>query len=390
VRYDVARDEAVRGADGFCVRVEVGEPGELLISARLGAEFRGYADETDSRRKLLFDVFEKGDFYTRMGDLMRVDAAGSVYFVDRIGDMFQWGGTNISTVEVASEISRYEGVQEVCVYGVWVPGRDTCRAGMCAMVTPDLSKANLSGLRRHAIERVGAHALPVFLRALRQIPTTASVVHRKVELKREAMNPVDVPEPVFTLIDNEYCLMDSATYQHIDKVVDEFARDLQCTRMDSARMLASVAEEPADTSSVGDADAGSCAVPVAEHGVEIVANTLASPLPAQRGRKEVRIATPTQNEEQEEIAAGEAPPQTVNSVPVAGAACAGSVGQCSDGASVGSPGEEVDSSPSGLCLGKLIEEVHMAPNLAVGPSKVASQDLFEENVVLRKKIEKLE
>merc|ERR1719387_475328 len=203
------------------------------------------------------------------------------------------------------------------------------------------------------------------------------------------MNPVNVPEPIFTLIDNEYCLMDSATYQHIDKVVDEFARDLQSARMESARMLdsvaeepaesarmlASAAEEPAEASSVS--DVACCAVPLAEHGIDTVANTLASPLPAQRGRKEVRIATPQDEEEAPPSAAGNADR-------------AGSVGQCPAGANVGSAGEEVDSSPLGFRLGKLDEDVDMSPNIAVEPSKIASLDLFEENVVLRKKIEKLE
>ena len=63
----------------------------------------------ENERKILRDVFEKGDAWFRTGDLMRRDADGYFYFVDRIGDTFRWKGENVSTTEVAEASARFPG-----------------------------------------------------------------------------------------------------------------------------------------------------------------------------------------------------------------------------------------------------------------------------------------
>jgi acyl-CoA synthetase (AMP-forming)/AMP-acid ligase II len=40
-------------------------------------------------KKVLRDVFVRGDAWFRTGDLLRRDGAGYYYFVDRIGDTFR-------------------------------------------------------------------------------------------------------------------------------------------------------------------------------------------------------------------------------------------------------------------------------------------------------------
>ena len=74
--------------------------------------------QAETEKKILRDVFEKGDVWFRTGDLMRKDEDGYFYFVDRIGDTFRWKGENVSTTEVAEAIGAFAGVQEANVYGV--------------------------------------------------------------------------------------------------------------------------------------------------------------------------------------------------------------------------------------------------------------------------------
>ena len=78
-------------------------------------------------------MFEPGDAWYRTGDLMRQDARGYFYFVDRIGDTFRWKGENVATSEVAEAIGAFPGIKEATVYGVAIPGTDG-RAGMAAIV----------------------------------------------------------------------------------------------------------------------------------------------------------------------------------------------------------------------------------------------------------------
>ena len=99
-------------------------------------EYDGYTDREATERKLVRDAFERGDAWFRTGDLLRRDAEGYYYFVDRIGDTFRWKGENVATQEVADVLNGAPGVTETSVYGVQVPGEDG-RAGMAAVVLAD-------------------------------------------------------------------------------------------------------------------------------------------------------------------------------------------------------------------------------------------------------------
>ena len=155
----------MRTADGFCIECDPDEPGEVIgkilrDASKPAARFEGYATQAETDKKILRDVFEKGDVWFRTGDLMRKDARGYFYFVDRIGDTFRWKGENVSTTEVAEAMGTFEGVQDANVYGVSVPGRDG-RAGMAAIVVAD--NVNLTALRDHlaaAAARLCAAGVP--------------------------------------------------------------------------------------------------------------------------------------------------------------------------------------------------------------------------------------
>ncbi|HTQ13066.1 MAG TPA: long-chain-acyl-CoA synthetase [Rhizomicrobium sp.] len=124
VRFDVEREMPVRGADGFCIECAPGEVGEAIgqITTEPGKTFDGYTRKADTEKKVLRDVFEKGDAWFRTGDLMRRDAHDYFYFVDRIGDTFRWKGENVATSEVSEALGVVPGVKEANVYGVAVPG----------------------------------------------------------------------------------------------------------------------------------------------------------------------------------------------------------------------------------------------------------------------------
>ncbi len=197
VKFDVETALPVRDAAGRCQRCAVNEVGEAIgqiMEDRGATRFEGYTDDAASAQKILRDVFFAGDAWYRTGDLMRQDAQGFFYFVDRIGDTFRWKGENVSTTEVAGVIGGCRGVTDVAVYGVPVPHADG-RAGMAALVvTPEFS---LQTLRQQLTARLPAYARPVFIRLLSTLELTGTFKLRKQDLIREAFDPARVRDPLF-------------------------------------------------------------------------------------------------------------------------------------------------------------------------------------------------
>ncbi|MCC6778987.1 MAG: long-chain-acyl-CoA synthetase [Hyphomicrobiales bacterium] len=190
VRQDPVTGEPARDANGRCIRCRPDEIGEAIGRIRgiggAGSRFQGYTDAEDTERKILRDVLEPGDAWFRTGDLMRKDAAGYFYFVDRIGDTFRWKGENVSTSEVAETIAAFAGVVDVSVYGVAVPGRDG-RAGMAALVTA--GPFDLPAFHDHLATHLPDYAQPLFLRLTTEIATTTTFKHKKAELAAAGYDP---------------------------------------------------------------------------------------------------------------------------------------------------------------------------------------------------------
>jgi len=158
------------------------------------SRFEGYTSAADSDSKLVRDVVKEGDAWFRTGDVMRQDADGFFYFVDRIGDTFRWKGENVATSEVSEALSVVPGVKEANVYGVTVPGMDG-RAGMAALVVDGMF--DVAGLAKRL--SLPHYEKPVFLRLQPEIAVTGTFKQRKVELVKDGFDPSALPNPVFWL-----------------------------------------------------------------------------------------------------------------------------------------------------------------------------------------------
>jgi fatty-acyl-CoA synthase len=219
IRFDIESESPVRGADGFCIRCGVGEAGEAIglipkdPKAPMG-HFEGYTSPEATEKKILRNVFEQGDAWFRTGDLLRHDAEGYYYFVDRIGDTFRWKGENVATSEVAEVLSIHPGVREANVYGVNVPGADG-RAGMAALVVDE--GIDLEALHAHLARQLPVYARPLFLRLRTELEITGTFKHRKVELVAEGCDPATVKEPLYFSDPEKGCFvpLSAALYERI-------------------------------------------------------------------------------------------------------------------------------------------------------------------------------
>jgi acyl-CoA synthetase (AMP-forming)/AMP-acid ligase II len=200
VRYDVDRDEPVRGADGRLVRVARGEVGLLIAKVSERYAFDGYTDAAANEKKLLRDVFAPGDCWFNSGDLMRDLGFRHTQFVDRVGDTFRWKGENVSTNEVAEVLNSFAPVAESTVYGVQVPNTDG-RCGMGAVVLRvPLAELDLAGLVRHLRAQLPTYAVPLFLRFAPELEVTGTFKQIKSELRREGFDPAAVSQPIYVLL----------------------------------------------------------------------------------------------------------------------------------------------------------------------------------------------
>jgi fatty-acyl-CoA synthase len=196
VRFDTEKEVEVRGRGGFCIETQTGEVGECLgqIHDDARAAYSGYADKRASEKKVLRGVFRKGDAWFRTGDLLRRDAEGYFYFVDRVGDTFRWKGENVSTGEVAERLLSAPGVKEANVYGVAVPGLEG-RAGMAALVVD--GAFDLAVFAAHVATVMPNYEQPVFLRLAPNLETTGTFKVRKLDLVAQGFDPTKVGDRLF-------------------------------------------------------------------------------------------------------------------------------------------------------------------------------------------------
>jgi fatty-acyl-CoA synthase len=201
VRYDVENDCHPRDENGFYQVCKVGEIGEAMgfivdhpdIG---GGRFEGYTSSEATESKIRRNVLREGDAWWSSGDLMREDADGYCYFVDRIGDTYRWKSENVSTQEVADALGDLTGLELINIYGVQVPGHEG-RAGMAAVLMQADRAFDPAALYALTEARLPRYAAPVFVRVTQSADLTASYKLRKVDLQRQGYCPVRCGDPLF-------------------------------------------------------------------------------------------------------------------------------------------------------------------------------------------------
>jgi fatty-acyl-CoA synthase len=199
LRFDVEQQMLVRDSLGRCEEAAPGEVGEAVgrifhDPSKPSGRFEGYSSAADNEPKILRDVFAEGDTWFRSGDLMRRDAEGYFYFIDRIGDTFRWKGENVSTTEASEVMCAFAGIDEANVYGVVVEGYEG-RAGMAAIVCE--KNVNLADLRSYLATHLPDYARPLFLRIRSEIDSTATFKQRKINLVKDGFDPANIRDPLF-------------------------------------------------------------------------------------------------------------------------------------------------------------------------------------------------
>ncbi|KXS20290.1 acetyl-CoA synthetase-like protein [Gonapodya prolifera JEL478] len=198
IKVDQETEEPIRDpSTGLCIPCGPNEPGDCLgpYNPERPGQPSYKNNEGATNKKVVRDVFAKGDAWWRMGDLIMRDNEGWYWFCDRIGDTFRWKAENVSTQEVGNLLAEMKAIQEANVYGVPVPANDG-NAGMAALVIHEdyVNKPVddiVKDLATHALKVLPRYAVPVFVRILPAMEITGTFKHRKVEYRKEGFKAAD-------------------------------------------------------------------------------------------------------------------------------------------------------------------------------------------------------
>ena len=218
VKYDVDADEAVRNEKGYLIKVKPGETGLLLGKIEDIDNFFMYKDKKATEKKVIRNVFRKGDAYLNTGDLLKDIGYGHVQFVDRIGDTFRWKSENVSTDQVENVISTYEQIYQNAVYGVRIPNTEG-RAGMVSLVIKSGEDLDFNGFLNFLKKQLPSYAVPLIIRIKKNLEVTATHKIKKGGLKEEGYNIERINDPIYILLpkSKEYVPMTNEIYKGISE-----------------------------------------------------------------------------------------------------------------------------------------------------------------------------
>ncbi|XP_029861242.1 long-chain fatty acid transport protein 6 isoform X2 [Aquila chrysaetos chrysaetos] len=217
IKYDFQKDEPIRNKDGWCEKVKKGEAGLLISKVNAKNPFFGYAgNKRHTEKKLLCEVFKKGDLYLNTGDLMVQDHENFLYFWDRIGDTFRWKGENVATTEVSDVIVMLDFIQEANVYGVSVPDHEG-KAGMASLILKQNTSLDLGQMYKQVVTYLPSYACPLFLRLQEKMEMTGTFKQQKFRLVDEGFNPSTITDPLYFLDNSKkaYVLLTKEVHEMI-------------------------------------------------------------------------------------------------------------------------------------------------------------------------------
>jgi citronellyl-CoA synthetase len=187
----------------------------LIIQAWSEYVFAGYTDKIASEKKILYDVFEKGDVWMNASDVVQNIGYNHAQFVDRLGDTFRWKGENVSTTEVEDIISSFEEIDHASVYGVEIPGCEG-RAGMTSIVaTVKHEKFDFNNFVKTLQDNLPKHAIPIFIRFLSELNTTSTYKIQKYDMKKLGFNIKKTNNPIYVYLPR------STKYTHLTETIYE-------------------------------------------------------------------------------------------------------------------------------------------------------------------------
>lgn len=166
--------------------VAAGEPGEMLVRSS-GPDprryfFRGYLKNPQATD----EAWAGGWFHT--GDIVRRDADGGLYFVDRKKNVIRRSGENISAVEVESVLNQHPAVDVCAVTAVpdAVRGDEVFACVVRSEHAPQGDEALARDVVQHTLGQLAYYKAPGYVAFVDALPLTTSQKVQRGVLKQQA------------------------------------------------------------------------------------------------------------------------------------------------------------------------------------------------------------
>ncbi len=184
VRYDFDTREFRRAENGLLARCEDGEPGVLL--ARLDADYplASFTAGDEAGRRLLQGVFEANDTWFVTWDVLRRDADGDFWFVDRASRMLRTASGVVATRAIEDALYGFPALRHTVVYGVEHDGVDRAVA---IVVTKGNRGLNLRAWNEFAAGLAPSER-PAWVKRVERIPMTDGFRPDKSALERDPLD----------------------------------------------------------------------------------------------------------------------------------------------------------------------------------------------------------
>ncbi len=161
--------------------VTTGTVGELLVRPRHPwITALGYENNPDAT------VASWRNLWFHTGDLVRADADGWLYYVDRLKDSIRRRGENIASHEVEQALRDQPGIADAAVVGVPTAAEEHDEEVIAFVVLEPGTQLDPHTIRTAVATRLPHYAVPQKIAVIDALPTTPSGKVRKAELRQRA------------------------------------------------------------------------------------------------------------------------------------------------------------------------------------------------------------
>ncbi len=171
------------------------DQGELLVRAAGDDPRKGFFAGYFKNDAATDEAWQDGWFHT--GDIVRREADGTMYFVDRKKNVIRRSGENIAAVEVESTLSRHPAIAGVAVAAV----PDAMRGDevfACIVpkqsATPELARQ----ITEWCLTQLAYYKAPGFIAFVESLPVTATQKLQRATLKTLAQSLLEDPNTIDT------------------------------------------------------------------------------------------------------------------------------------------------------------------------------------------------